>query len=95
MWLLTVQKSGQGAGTVTSNMGVIDCGATCSDTYNDGTEVILTATPEPNSRFTGWSENVDCEDGVVTMTTDVNCTANFYSFPWPMFVPAMTGKAQP
>ncbi|MBK8742437.1 MAG: hypothetical protein IPM02_24415 [Betaproteobacteria bacterium] len=51
---LTVTRSGSGAGTVTSNVGAINCGVACSDTYNDGTVITLTAAPAAGSQFTGW-----------------------------------------
>jgi hypothetical protein len=74
---LTVTKDGTGTGTVTTDVGNIDCGTTCSDTYDYGTVVTLTATPAADSTFTGWSGDADCSDGQVTMNTDVNCTATF------------------
>src|SRR5207244_2613057 len=40
---LTVTKAGSGSGTVTSSDGGINCGATCSASYNSGTVVTLTA----------------------------------------------------
>ena len=51
---LTATKAGSGAGTVTSNVGIINCGAICSDTYANGTPITLTATPVGGSQFTGW-----------------------------------------
>ena len=51
---LTVTKAGSGSGTVTSNVGAINCGGVCSDTYADGTAITLTATPAGGSQFTGW-----------------------------------------
>ena len=52
---LTVQKTGTGTGTVMSDVGKVDCGATCADSYPDGTAVILTATAAiPGSVFSGW-----------------------------------------
>ena len=51
---LAVTKAGSGTGTVTSNVGAINCGATCSDTYADGAPITLTATPGGGSQLTGW-----------------------------------------
>ncbi len=53
---LTVIKSGNGAGTVTSNTGGINCGSTCSADYSSGASVVLTAAADTaTSTFTGWS----------------------------------------
>ena len=40
---LTVGLTGSGSGTVSSAPAGIQCGATCSATYNSGTSVTLTA----------------------------------------------------
>ncbi|HYD51965.1 MAG TPA: cellulase family glycosylhydrolase, partial [Gemmatimonadaceae bacterium] len=48
-------KSGTGAGTVTSSVGGINCGSTCSATYASGTTVTLTAAAASGSTFAGWS----------------------------------------
>jgi hypothetical protein len=53
--LLTVERAGNGIGTVTSNVGGIDCGTTCSVMLPGGSSVVLTALREPGSRFVGWS----------------------------------------
>src|SRR5581483_11180062 len=50
---LTVTKSG--SGTVASTIAGIDCGSTCSHSYDYGTSVTLTATAGTGSVFTGWS----------------------------------------
>ena len=52
---LTVTKAGNGSGTVTSAPAGINCGATCSFTFNQGEVVSLTATPAAHMEFTGWS----------------------------------------
>ena len=51
---LTVAKAGRGSGRVTSNVGAIDCGITCSDALAPGTLVTLTAAPAAGSQFIGW-----------------------------------------
>ena len=75
---LTVNKDGTGSGTVTSSPG-ISCGIECTETYNDGDMVTLTAAADPGSSFTGWSDpgcpgTGDC---VVTMDADKIVTATF------------------
>ena len=52
---LTVSLAGTGAGTVTSNPAGINCGTTCSVTFNSGTSVTLTAAPVTSSTFAGWT----------------------------------------
>jgi List-Bact-rpt repeat protein len=52
---LTVTKAGTGSGTVTSSPTGINCGATCSASFANGTTVTLTATPTAGSVFAGWS----------------------------------------
>ena len=70
---LTVNRSGSGSGTVTSNPAGIDCGATCSAPFNSGTTVSLTATPASGSTFTGWSG--DCS-GTGLCSVIVNAAKN-------------------
>jgi hypothetical protein len=53
-----VSPRGSGQGSVTGSG--IDCPPTCSHTYPDGTEVVLTATAKQGSTFAGWS-GADCE----------------------------------
>jgi hypothetical protein len=50
---LAVEKLGTGQGTVSGNG--IDCGLTCSAVLDQGTSVLLTATPAAGSRFNDWS----------------------------------------
>ena len=52
---LSVDKTGSGAGTISSSPAGIDCGATCAHDFLYGTEVTLTAVPAAGSSFTGWS----------------------------------------
>jgi uncharacterized repeat protein (TIGR02543 family) len=66
---LTIATAGTGTGTVDPTVGV--------HTYAENTVVPLVATPAIGSTFDGWSGNVDCEDGSVTMDTDKACTATF------------------
>jgi len=74
---LTVTKAGSGTGAVISNPAGIDCGSDCSEIYFYGQVVILTATPEAGSNFAGWSGDLDCSDGQVTMNAEKTCIATF------------------
>jgi hypothetical protein len=66
--------------------------------YDYGTVVDLAATPEPGYHFVNWTGPVadaDAASTTVIMNADSSVQAHFYSFPWPMFLPAITNKAQP
>ena len=79
---LVVTKTGDGAGSVTSDAG-ITCGSRCWATYAAGTIVRLTATPLTGSTFTGWSGGACSGTGACSVTMDGNktVTANFTSAP--------------
>src|SRR5690606_39366808 len=49
-----VNTGGAAEGSVTSDKGGIDCGATCEGTVTQGTEVVLTATATAGG-FAGWT----------------------------------------
>jgi uncharacterized repeat protein (TIGR02543 family) len=51
---LTVVKSGNGTGTITSTPAGITCGSDCSETYTVATSLELTAMPDAGSTFGGW-----------------------------------------
>ena len=80
---LTVGKTGSGGGSVAGNG--IDCGANCSVTLDTGTAVTLTATPDGNSVFTGWSGGGCSGTGScnVTLNADTSVTATFTLAPPP------------
>ncbi len=54
-YALTVSKAGTGSGTVSSSPTGINCGASCTANYANGTSVTLTAAPATGSIFAGWS----------------------------------------
>ncbi|MFZ3137099.1 MAG: fibronectin type III domain-containing protein, partial [Thermodesulfovibrionales bacterium] len=74
---LTVNKAGTGSGTVTSNPAGINCGGTCSASFSSFDPVQLVPTAAAGSTFAGWSGDIDCTDGIVTISTNLNCTATF------------------
>jgi hypothetical protein len=70
-----------GDGSVTSSPSGIDCGSDCSEAYKAGTVVALTAIPEADSTFYGWSGNGCGGDGqcVLTLNENITLAANFTS----------------
>ena len=81
--LLRVNRTG--TGRVTSTPAGIDCGTDCDENYLSFTEVTLTATPEPGSRFEGWIGG-DCSGTGpcrLTLLEETLVTAEFTSEPPP------------
>ena len=76
---LDVTRTGPGAGTVTSDLPGIDCGADCSESYELGTEVILTASPLLGSTFDGWNggDCVGTSPCMITVDADIFIEAIF------------------
>jgi uncharacterized repeat protein (TIGR02543 family) len=87
--LLTVSRSGDGTGTVTSSPAGINCGGDCDQRYDPGTSVTLSAIADGDSTFTGWSG--DCAGLTCTVTMDGNksVTATF------TLIPVVTGPTGP
>jgi hypothetical protein len=52
---LTITPAGNGSGSVSSDPAGIDCGSTCSASFDHGTEVLLSGTPDPGSEAVLWS----------------------------------------
>lgn len=52
---VTIQKAGDGTGTVTSDPASVDCGNQCSLSGAVGSTLTLRASPSPDSYFEGWS----------------------------------------
>ncbi|SJZ74746.1 delta-60 repeat domain-containing protein [Trichlorobacter thiogenes] len=65
---LSVSKSGQGIGTVTSSPSGISCGTKCSNYFNNHASVILSASPSSGSYFSGWGSAEGCTTGTCTVT---------------------------
>lgn len=53
--ILSVSKNGIGNGTITSSVGGVSCGSSCTASITSGTTVTLTATPDGSSLFAGWT----------------------------------------
>ena len=78
MYSLTVTVGGTGGGTVTSSPAGVSCEPDCSESYNRGTVVSLTATPASGSTFGGWTGACSGTGGCqLTMTATRNVTATF------------------
>ena len=77
-FVLTVKTSGSGSGTVTSSPAGIDCGATCSASFSQGTAVTLTPTADATSDFESWSGACTGTDAcVVAVDAAKSVTATF------------------
>ena len=72
-----VTKNGTGTGTVKSNPAGIDCGSSCNASFNQGTAVTLTATPDAGSIFSGWSGSVCTGAGTCAVNSAATVTATF------------------
>ena len=75
-YTLSVNKAG--SGVITSSPAGISCGADCTEVYTAGTVVTLTAAPDGNSSFAGWS-GACTGSGTCTVTMDAakSVTATF------------------
>src|SRR3990167_10627051 len=77
-YALTVSKTGTGSGTVTSSPAGINCGTDCTELYNSGTVVTLTAAAATGSSFAGWSGAcTGTGTCTVTMNAAKSVTATF------------------
>jgi hypothetical protein len=87
---LTVNKAGNGSGTISSTPAGIACGVDCSEPYPNGTSVTFAVIPAAGSTFAGWSGDADCSDGAVTMNAVKTCTATFNVLPQPTYTLTVT-----
>ena len=76
---LSVVPAGTGTGSVSSSPPGISCGTDCSEPYDRGTVVTLTAAPGSGSTFNGWSgcDTVSGATCTVTMTAAKSVSATF------------------
>jgi Bacterial cadherin-like domain/Bacterial Ig domain/Divergent InlB B-repeat domain len=79
---VTITKSGTGTGSVTSSPAGIDCGTTCSATFDTALDlpVNLSAAGDEGSVFVAWAGDTDCLDGHLTAAADASCEAIFNIF---------------
>jgi hypothetical protein len=91
---LAVEREGNGHGTVTSIPAGISCGPNCAATFYYGSIVTLNATPQPGSRFAGWSGACTNVSGacLLTMTEAKTVTATFTTHP--TYLPLVSGNPQ-
>jgi hypothetical protein len=76
---LFVKKAGAGTGTVMSSPEGISCGADCTWGFKKGSSIALSATPDPDFIFGGWSGAGCSGMGAcnLTLTEDMTVTATF------------------
>ena len=84
-FLLSVSRDGAGSGSVSSSPAGIDCGSDCSQAYDAGTLVTLTAVAATGSDFTGWTGEGCSGTGTCQVTMDAarSVTATFGLEPTP------------
>ena len=68
---LTINKSGSGAGTISTMPPAtgIYCGVMCAASFNAGQTITLTAAPDAESAFTGWTgcDSINGNQCILTM----------------------------
>src|SRR2546425_1928113 len=76
---LSVVPAGTGTGSVSSSPPGISCGTDCSEPYDRGTVVTLTAAPGSGSTFNGWGgcDTVSGATCTVTMSAAKSVSATF------------------
>lgn len=99
LYPLSVVTSGTG-GRVTSSPAGTDCGSTCTYAFFEGTQVVLTASPEEGWFFGGWNGACTNPQGTCTVTMNgaKNVVATFFELSLPpppkpaCVVPNVRGK---
>jgi hypothetical protein len=78
-YVLSVNLTGDGQGTVTSDPVGIVCEPDCEEPFRENTPIRLSADPSPGSTFAGWTgcDSVQGGDCVVQSTRDVTVSAKF------------------
>jgi hypothetical protein len=73
---LSVTKTGAGTGKVTSQPAGIDCGATCAGSFDYGTQVSLTATPDAGAVFKTWTGACNGQGATCKLTVTAETSTN-------------------
>ncbi len=93
---LTITKSGDGTGTITSNPGDLNCGSTCTANFSSDSPVTLSANAASDSIFSGWSGG-GCS-GIsscpMTLSSSQMVTATFIKKPAGVAPPTLTSPNQ-
>ena len=71
----TLQVKNSNPGTITSDVGGINCGSICSAKVNPGTVVTLTATPPAGKSFLGWSGACSGTANTCVLNVNANLSA--------------------
>jgi uncharacterized repeat protein (TIGR03803 family) len=83
---LSVTLAGNGSGMVTSNPSGINCGGTCSASFDQGSVVQLSESPSAGSTFSGWSGACSGSGScMVTLSAAESVTATFTASAAPDF----------
>jgi len=76
--ILTLDKQGNGTGTVISGYPGIHCGENCANEFTEADSVVLMARADQGSVFEGWGGGcAGTGDCLVTVVSDVTATAVF------------------
>jgi hypothetical protein len=67
-YVLTVSRTGEGHGRITSNPPGIDCGTTCSAEFDHSTQIALSASAATGSAFAGWAGQGCSGTGICSFT---------------------------
>jgi hypothetical protein len=73
---LSVTKTGAGTGKVTSSPPGFDCPSTCAQTYEYGTQVAVTATPDAGAVFKAWTGACAGQGATCTLTIQADSATN-------------------
>jgi hypothetical protein len=96
-YTLDIHKNGTGGGNVTAYPAGIDCGSYFTKGYCKGKIVTLTAMPDANSVFDGWSGGGCLGKGqcVLTINSNMIITATFNASERETVIPSIEEKALP